>query len=62
MGIVFGSVIISIIVSIVTTKIMATHFCKIMDDHVTSMCDMTKKFVTDILEQCKRKQNYDQEE
>ena len=38
----------SIITSVVVTKILATHYFKIVDGYVDDMCRMTKEFVDSI--------------
>lgn len=42
----------SVIVSVVTTKILATHYFRIVDGYVDDMCNKTKEFVEFI--QCKK--------
>ena len=54
-------VIVSSIVSAITTKILVTYYYKIVDDHVAIMCDMTIKFVSNILEQRMHEKNFDRE-
>lgn len=39
----------SIITSAVTTKILATHYFKIVDGYVDEMCGKTREFVNSIL-------------
>ena len=34
--------------SIITTKILATHYFKIVDGYVDEICNNTKKFVEDV--------------
>lgn len=38
-------IICSIIVSAVTTKILATHYFEVVDGYVKGICDKTKEFV-----------------
>lgn len=40
--------IISICVSMITTKILATHYFKIVDGYVEDVCNQTKNFVESI--------------
>lgn len=39
----------SIITSVVTTKILATHYFKIVDGYVDEMCGKTREFVNSVL-------------
>lgn len=39
----------SIITSAVVTKILATHYFKIVDGYVEEMCEKTRKFVNSFL-------------
>lgn len=39
----------SIMTSIMTTKILATHYFKIVDGYVEDMCQKTKEFVNSII-------------
>lgn len=53
----------SIVASVITTKILATHYFKIVDGYVTDVCEKTKDFVEDTkIKIHKRKQISDQEE
>ena len=45
-------IICSVIASAITTKILATHYFKIVDGYVDDMCNKTKAFVESI--QCKK--------
>lgn len=38
-------IICSVTTSVVTTKILATHYFEIVGDYVKGICDMTKDFV-----------------
>lgn len=38
----------SVLSSIITTKILATHYFKIVDGYVEDVCNNTKKFVNDV--------------
>ena len=38
----------SVVSSVVTTKILATHYFKIVDGYVKDMCNKTKEFVDSI--------------
>lgn len=41
-------IVFSFATSIVTTKILAEHYFKIMNQYVDSMCDSTKEFVDEV--------------
>ena len=45
MLIVIVSMVGSVIVSIIITKILATHYFKIVDGYVNDICDKTEEFV-----------------
>ena len=45
---IIGSIFGAIIVSVITTKILATHYFKIVDDYVEDVCNRTKNFVESI--------------
>lgn len=56
-------VLFSTIISIITTKILAAYYFKIISSHVDDMCEMTNEFVRAIFEILHRsKQNSDLEE
>lgn len=42
---IIGSIFGAIIVSVITTKILATHYFKIVDGYVEDVCNQTKNFV-----------------
>ena len=42
---IIGSVFGAIIASVITTKILATHYFKIVDGYVEDVCSRTKDFV-----------------
>lgn len=53
----------SILASVITTKILATHYFEIVDGYVRDMCNMTKEFVDETKTKiCKYPQMTDQEE
>lgn len=37
------SIMASVVISVITTKILAAHYFKIVDGYVKEMCDMTNK-------------------
>jgi len=39
----------SVVVSVVVTKILATHYFKIVDGYVKEICEKTKEFVNAFL-------------
>lgn len=39
------SALIAVIASVATTKILATHYFKIVDGYVKDMCQQTEKFI-----------------
>lgn len=41
--IILGSMVCSVVVSVVTTKILAIHYFELVDGYVEKMCDMTEK-------------------
>lgn len=43
-----GAALISAIVSIIVTKILATRYFEIVNGHVDDMCNETKKFVEEV--------------
>lgn len=45
MLLVIGSVVVSVIASIITTKILAAYYFKIVDGYVNDICDKTEEFV-----------------
>lgn len=45
MLIIIVSVVFSVIASIITTKILSTHYFKIVDGYVNDICDKTEEFV-----------------
>lgn len=42
---IIGSIVGAIIASVITTKILATHYFKIVDGYVNDICNKTKEFV-----------------
>lgn len=52
----------AVIASVLTTKILAAHYFKIVDSYVENMCGETENFVSScVLELRKHKQNFDRE-
>lgn len=47
----------SALTSIIFTRVLATRYFKIMDGYVSSMCDMTKKFTENVMDECRRERN-----
>lgn len=45
MQIIYTAILASFVTSIITTRIMATHYFEIVDSHVKDMTDRTKEFV-----------------
>ena len=45
---IIGSVFGAIIASVITTKILATHYFKIVDGYVEDVCNQTKNFIESI--------------
>ncbi len=45
MLIVIITVLVAVITSTITTKILATHYFKIVDGYVNDICDKTEEFV-----------------
>lgn len=45
---IIGSIFGAIIASVITTKILATHYFKIVDGYVEDVCNQTKNFVESI--------------
>ncbi len=45
----------SIVVSIVTTKILASYYFETVDSYVKEMCKETRRFVEQVLEQINRR-------
>lgn len=41
-------ILVAVIVSIITTKILATRYFKIADGYVSDMCNKTKEFVESV--------------
>lgn len=39
------SIVCSVIASVITTKVLATHYFKIVDGYVNDICNKTKEFV-----------------
>lgn len=54
MLIVIVGMVVSVITSIITTKILATHYFKIVDGYVNEICNKTKEFVDSV----RRKNNF----
>lgn len=48
MLIIIGSIFGAIITSVITTKILASHYFKIVDGYVEDVCNRTKNFVESI--------------
>lgn len=48
MLIIIGSIFGAIIASVITTKILASHYFKIVDGYVEDVCNRTKNFVESI--------------
>lgn len=42
---IIGSIVGAIIASVITTKILATHYFEIVDGYVKDVCDRTKDFI-----------------
>lgn len=38
----------SVVASVITTKILATYYFKIVDSYVDDMCHKTKRFIKDV--------------
>ncbi len=54
MLIVIVGMVVLVITSIITTKILATHYFKIVDGYVNDICNKTKEFV----DSARRKNNF----
>ncbi len=54
MLIVIITVLVAVITSTITTKILATHYFKIVDGYVNEICNKTKEFVDSV----RRKNNF----
>ena len=54
MLIVIITVLVAVITSAITTKILATHYFKIVDGYVNDICNKTNKFVDSV----KHKNNF----
>lgn len=54
MLIVIITVLVLVIASTITTKILATHYFKIVDGYVNDICDKTEKFVNDTKRKLKK--------
>lgn len=53
----------SVVVSVITTKLLAIHYFNIVDGHVDDICNMTKDFVHETESMiCRYQQKNDQEE